>query len=78
MVDSIDSNSINSLRRIQELALSNLQANRKVAQTLINQTQQSSAVVKVNFNAVPQTKNLAFSAGSKTPPPRGSIVDKLV
>ena len=76
MVDSIDG-SFSSLQRIQQNALANLQSNRKIAQTLINQTQ-NGAVTQVKFNAVPQTKNIGFSAGSKTPPPRGSIVDKLV
>jgi len=80
MVDSVDNNAYNSLQRIQQIALQNLQANRKIAQALVNTTQ-NSAVVKVNFSDVQQTNkntSVAFSATSKTPLPRGSIVDKLV
>ncbi len=78
MVDSVDNNSYDSLQRIREIALQNLQANRKISQALVN-TSQTNAVTKVNLSAVPQiNKSVAFSATSKTPLPRGSIVDKLV
>ncbi len=78
MVDSVDNNTFNSLQRIQKIALQNLQANRTIAQALVNTTQ-STAVTKVNLAAIPQTtKGAGFSATSKTPLPRGSIVDRLV
>jgi hypothetical protein len=79
MVDSVD-NSYNSLQRIQQIALQNLQANRKISQALVNATQ-TTAVAKVNLSGVSQASknvNVAFAATSKTPLPRGSIVDKLV
>jgi hypothetical protein len=77
MVDPVD-NSFNSLQRIQQLALANLKANQKVVQALVSQTQQSTAVVPVKFTGVPQTsKSIAFAL-PKTPPPRGTFVDKLV
>jgi hypothetical protein len=75
MVNSVD-NSFNQLQRIQQLALANLKE--RLLPVAQSQNQKTS-VVPVQFNAVQQAgKSTAFALPTKTLPPRGSIVDKLV
>lgn len=69
MVDSVSNSAVNSLLRTQQLAQTTPKATPKVAQAIINQSEQTSGaknLVAVNNN--PPSANL----------PRGSLVDVTV